>query len=133
MTNNFNQEDIDQFREDLIEEVGSQAVWRDGKAIEYPGDRQRNEQSAAALRALCENLEKIPVDHPLWARLANVYRGPGAPEVVSEDYRQAEQEQLRAYGFHGPENGGALAFLEAYVRELEGFGRDVHDEHERAQ
>jgi hypothetical protein len=108
--------DIEEFREQLLMKVDSQAEWRERKAAEHPNDG-RNQQSAESLRRLHEQLETLPADHALWQRLANVYRGPGAPEACDQ-YTEVEQEHLRTYGFHSPEDGEAVRFLTEYVRAL---------------
>jgi hypothetical protein len=113
---------IKQFQDDLILKIENSAEWRSQKAVEYPDD-ERNQASADALTKLAAALSALPENHPglvaLWAqenRPAALALTLGSSDEFGPEMIAVESEFIGRYGFDGPEDGDADAFL-----------RDLHD------
>ena len=90
--------DVDTWKSQLLESIEHRADFRDEKTAEYPED-DRNEQSAAALRALHRRLAKLPESSPQLVRLAEVWEGAPQDGDALSALSGVEGEVLRTYGF----------------------------------
>lgn len=110
---------FEEFKDDLIIHVDNQASFREEKAMEYP-DEFRNERSAEALRTLSKKLSQLSSVHPKLRAAWGYWWGLKGPGMLnfsddSEPFIDTEQDILRRYGFHSPEDGDPETFLDEYI------------------
>ena len=127
--------DIGEYHGTYIEGGAEGAQYfRSQKAQEYPDD-DRNERSARALTKLEENLRRVPLDNPLLMECykLEITQWDGPDDALWEKFHQelgeGRNHLFGRYGFDGPEDGNAEAFLKSYldmVKECceEAFGRE---------
>src|SRR4051794_34784410 len=95
----------------LVETLEHQADWRLQKAYEY-SHHDGNERSAQALIKLAENLRKLAADEPLVAYYDELWEGAVTYLEEFGELSSIQDNMIRLYGFHKPEDGDALVFLQ---------------------
>lgn len=110
---------VEQFKEELIDEVTRQAAWHARKAVENPVD-PRLQIGADVLSAVAAQLVAIPCDHPRMREAWRKWYGlKGGSESANHQLFRAVilQEFYVNYGFKW-ESGSAENFLLHYVEAL---------------
>jgi len=100
-------------KEVLLSSIKNTADWRGCKAVEYPEDALRNNNSSDALLILHTHVEALPDDHSLFQVMEKCVVA-GAPLTVYEK----ENYMISRYGFFRDPGPGPGADPEEFVCEL---------------
>jgi hypothetical protein len=108
-------------KNDLLGTIEMQALFRDERAAENPGDN-RNAKSAAALRVLRQRIAAIAADDPRLTKLAHLWATTENGDVRAA-LADRERQVLRLYALVSPRDaaeveGDAESFLDLLIFEL---------------